>query len=147
MSFRKRPGSSEGAQFFLCTKRGKSKMDLMSCVLKGIIKGENRWLQEENTDAIQTATGNGQLLNHFPGIVAKHKERGGEPYKEISQNAEEKKQLFQKASVGLSRILVIDADQFEKLGCSSALAKLPKQVHMQTTHSTEGSGFSLLGLD
>lgn len=94
MSFCKMLGSSEGAQFFLCTKYGKSKMDLMVCVLNGIIKGENRWLQEENTDAIQTATGNGQLLNHFLGKVAKHKEKDGEPYKEISQNTEEEKQLL-----------------------------------------------------
>lgn len=69
-------------------------MDLMFCVLNGIIKGENRWLWEESTDAIQTATGNGKLLNHFLGKVAKHKERGGEPYKEISQHAEEEKQLL-----------------------------------------------------
>lgn len=30
----------------------------------------------------------------FLGKVAKHKERGGEPYKEIPQNAEEEKQLL-----------------------------------------------------
>lgn len=94
MSFCKMLGSSEGAQFFLCTMQGKSKMDLMFYILKGIIKGENRWLQEENTDATQTATGNWQVLNNFLGKVAKHKERGREPYKEKSQNTEEEKQLL-----------------------------------------------------
>lgn len=42
---------------------------------------------------------------------------------------------------------MISADQFEKLGCSFALAKLPKQAHMQARHSTGASGFSLLGLN